>query len=175
MAQINRTEIPLSKIKLTLLLLAAIIFTALGLWILLMDGAAQVYKVAGVISILFFGFAASILARKLQDNTPGLIIDNSGIMDNTNALATGLIIWRDIKDVFVVEEGRQKFIMVEVYNPEKYIERQHHYLQKKAMQYNLKMYGSPVSITVSGLKCTFEKLYKLIRTNLDDQAEYTTR
>jgi len=174
MAHINRTEIPLSKTKLMLLLLLTVAFTAIGLWFLLMQNGVQMYKIAGVIAILVFGFALSIIARKLQDNTPGLVIDDSGIMDNSNALAAGLIIWRDIKNVFVVEIGSQKFIMVEVYNPDKYIDRQHHYLQKKAMQYNLKTYGSPVSITGNGLKCTFDNLYKLIRTNLEHQAEYTT-
>ncbi|MEO6522846.1 MAG: STM3941 family protein [Mucilaginibacter sp.] len=174
MAHINHTEIQLKKAKLILLLLSAVIFTAIGLWFLLMQNDVQIYKILGVISILFFGFVASVIARKLQDDTPGLIIDDSGIMDNSNAFATGLIIWRDIKSVFVVEIGRQKFIMVEVYNPEEYIERQHHYLQKKAMQYNLKTYGSPVSITGNGLKCTFDNLYKLIRTNLENQAEYIT-
>ncbi len=82
MAKISRTEIPLSKTKLTFLLLGSIVFTALGLWLLLMQNRVVVYHVFGVVAILFFGFTASIIARRLQDNTPGLIIDEMGIMDN---------------------------------------------------------------------------------------------
>ncbi|RKR84863.1 hypothetical protein BDD43_5116 [Mucilaginibacter gracilis] len=169
MANINRTEIPLNKTKIALLLLGAIAFTALGLWFLLLQKNVLIYRVSGVIVVLVFGFAASILARQLQDNTPGLIIDETGISDNSSAVAAGQILWRDIKDVFVVEEGGHKFIMLEVRNPEKYIERQTHYLQKKAMQYNLKTYGSPLSITTDGLKYPFEKLYALIKANFEQQ------
>lgn len=149
-------------------MLGSVAFTVIGLWLLLMQNSLLIYRVIGVVNILFFGFMASIVARKLQDDTPGLIIDEVGIDDNSSGVAVGLILWRDIKDVFVVEIANQKFIMVEVYNPEYYIERQTHYLQKKAMEYNLKTYGSPLSITTNGLKCTFDKLYKLIKIKLEE-------
>jgi hypothetical protein len=175
MAKTDRVEIMLSKTKLVGLLMGSLVFVALGFWFVLRPPHAlyqdmfyrSVLKCIGVISVLIFGFAASIIARRLQYNTPGLIIDDFGITDNSSPLAAGLILWCDIKDISVVENGRHKSIMVEVYNPAKYIDRQYHFLQKKAMQYNLKMYNSPVSITASGLKCNFEQLYSLIKSNLE--------
>jgi hypothetical protein len=175
MTKINRVEIMLSKTKLVWLLLGSVVFAIAGFWVVLHTPvphypetfSRSAIKCIGVIAVLFFGFTASVIARKLQDNMPGLIIDEIGITDNSNPLAAGLILWRDVKDISVVEIGRQKLIMIEVYNPEKYIDRQNHFLQKKAMLYNLKMYNSPLSITANGLKCTFDELYVLIKNNLE--------
>lgn len=167
MANLNRTEIPLSKTRMVLVLAFSLVATALGIWLLLLQNELQILRIIGVMIVMFFGFTASILVRKLRDDIPGMIIDEVGINDNSSAVAAGMILWRDVKDVFVVETGSQKFIMIEVHEPEKYIERQTHYLQKKAMEHNLKTYGSPLSITAQGLKYNFDKLYTLIRTNME--------
>jgi len=140
MTKIDRIEILPDKTKLIVLLLASIAFVAIGFWIVLhippQHGRNTFYLSAGkciaVITVLFFGFTASIIARKLQEKTPGLIIDEAGIIDNSSTVAAGLILWQDIKDISVVEIGRQQLIMIEVYNPGKYIDRQTHILQKKS-------------------------------------------
>lgn len=171
MPSIKRVEIPLSKSKLSLLLLGSIVFIATGVW-LVMAAPVTHYPVIfcralGIVCVLFFGVIALSIASKLQDNSRGLIIDEDGITDNSSAVSGGLIVWRDIEDISVIEIGRQKLIILEVRNPEKYIERQTHFLQKKAMQSNLKMYNSPLSISANGLKCDFEDLYRLIKDNLE--------
>lgn len=136
MPYITRTEVALSKTKLSLSLLGCVAFVAIGIWLFSAAPSIAAYPIIfcqalGIISIVFFGFIGVFIARKLQDNKPGLIIDEEGITDNSSAVAGGSIVWRDIKDIYVIEIGRQKLMMIEVVNPEKYIERQAHYLTKK--------------------------------------------
>ena len=102
--------------------------------------------------------------RKLSDKKPGLIIDKNGITDNSNASSIGLIEWSDISEIKTSQVMSTKFIMIEVINPEKYIEKAKNGMKAKLMRANMKMYGTPLSITSNTLNYNFEELEKLIET-----------
>lgn len=53
--------------------------------------------------------------------------------------------------------------MIEVSNPDVYINRQTNFIAKKAAAINHKMYGSPISITANSLKYSFDDLYYALR------------
>lgn len=82
MTQSEQIEIPLSKTKILMTLLGSITFVGLGLWFLInppkisnpIFGNPTYILIVGLASILFFGFVAVTIFRKLSDKKPGLII-----------------------------------------------------------------------------------------------------
>lgn len=170
----QRIEIVLSKSKIVLMLLGALTFVAIGMWFVVSPpiiensywGGATKIAVVGYASIIFFGLCAFFFIRKLQDNKPGLIIDDTGLVDNSSGLSAGHILWSDIENVSVIEIYRQKLIMLQVKNPRQYIDRQASLLKRKSMELNNKMYGTPLSITSNGLKTTFDNLLTILTEKL---------
>ena len=100
----EQIEIPLSKNKLTLMLICSLIFISLGLWFVIKPptirnpiiGNPTLILTVGIAAILFFGLCAIFIAKKLPDKTPGLIINNQGVTDNSSGVSVGLIPWDDI-------------------------------------------------------------------------------
>lgn len=166
----NNIEIPLSKKKITLILIGSIVFVVLGVWFIMEPDKFSrgplrnptVVTAVGIAAIVFFGFCALYALRKLPDNKPGLIIDESGLTDNSSAVSAGQILWTDINNLSVITIQKQKFILLHVKNPQDYIDRQTGAFKRKMMQLNFKLYGSPLTVNTNGLKITFDELHKLI-------------
>ena len=171
----QQIEIQLSKIKLLLMLVGSLTFVALGLWLVITRPTAHHFHrynsttmlIAGYASIIFFGLCALMFIRKLPDNRPGLIIDDLGLSDNSSGVAGGQILWADILNISVLKIQRQRLIMLQVKNPEEYINRQTSAFKRKMMEMNFKMFGSPLSITSNGLKISFDELHKLVVDNFN--------
>lgn len=150
-------------------------FTAIGLWFVLNPpnisnpyfGNPTRLLVLGIIAILIFGLLTIYIARKLTDNKPGLIIDNIGLIDNSSGVSAGQILWSDIEDISVLEIHRQKLIMLQVKNPQDYIDKQTSVLKKKLMQMNFNIYGTPLSITSNSLQIKFEELLHILNDRLN--------
>lgn len=166
----QRIEIPLSKTKIVLMLIGALTFVVIGLWFIIAPpqiensywGNPTKIAIAGYASIIFFGLCAVILIRKLPDNKPGLIIDDTGLTDNSSGLSAGHILWTDIENISVLEVHKQRLLMLEVSNPQDYIDRQNSLFKRKGMALNYRMYGTPLSITANGLKIPFQELLALV-------------
>ena len=172
----QKIEIALSKKKIFLMLLGALAFVAIGLYFVISPPTiANSYRgnptkiaIAGYASILFFGLCAFVLIKKLPDNKPGLIIDQTGLTDNSSGVSAGQILWSDIEDISVLEIHRQKIIMLQVRNPQDYIDKQTSGFKRKMMQMNYKMYGTPLSITSNGLKVSFDELLSTLTDKLKE-------
>ncbi|MBJ2176473.1 hypothetical protein JBL43_19640 [Aureibaculum sp. A20] len=171
----EKIEIPLSKTKIYLIITGSLLFVAAGIWLLFNTNLyvdfplklfrnPMIIKGAGILSILFFGTIGILQIKKLSDKEPGLIIDSSGITDNSNATSVGLIEWNDISDITTKQVMSTKFLLITVTNPEKYIEKAKSGIKAKLMRTNMKMYGTPLSITSNTLKYDFDELEKLILT-----------
>lgn len=166
-------EIPLSKKKITLLLLASIAFVVSGIWIatnpeifipnIFRITNPEIIRIGGIAGILFFGAGGIYGIKKLFDKKVGLIIDVNGITDNSNASSVGLIDWNDIVEIKTQQVMSTRFLLIFIDNQDKYLDRVNG-LKRKLMQGNLKMYGTPLSITSNTLKYDFVKLEKLIQT-----------
>ena len=137
----QRIVIELSKTKIFLMLLGALAFVAIGFWFVIAPptiensywGNPNKIAFAGYASIIFFGLCAIFLIRKLPDIKPGLIIDDTGLIDNSSGLSAGQILWSDIENISVVEIHRQKLIMLHVKNPQHYIEKQASLFKRKSI------------------------------------------
>ena len=60
-----------------------------------------------------------------------------------------------------------KFLLINVTNPEKYIGKAKNRMKAKLMRSNMKIYGTPLSITSNTLKYDFGKLEQLIQTEFE--------
>jgi hypothetical protein len=172
----NRIEIPLSKTKMFLMVAGSIVLVVFGI-ILTISPATfispfsrnpDLIRLSGIAGILFFGAAAIYGLRKLFDKTLGLIVDDNGITDNTNASSAGLIEWADITEIRTQQIRSTKFILVFTSNPDKYLERAHG-LKRKLMQANLMKYGTPLSIISNTLKLSYTEMEKLLNDKLNEQ------
>jgi hypothetical protein len=174
MKETDKIVIHLSKTKITMLTLGAIVFVILGvLFILHPERFLTIFfkneeaiRITGFASVGFFGLCAIFYVVKLFDNKPGLIIDKNGILDNSSGISSGLIAWKDIQDINVLEIVRQKIILIIVSNPEDYIVRQKRGFKIKISRLNYNKYETPVQITANGLKIGFNELLAILESNL---------
>jgi len=176
----NKIEIPLSKNKLFLGIGGSILFVILGIWLFTNSTEFQdnsirlmrnpmVIKSVGIVGMLFFGATGIYGIRKLLDKKVGLIIDEYGITDNSNASSIGLIEWNDISEIITEQVMSTKFLLIKVENPEKYIGKAKSGMKARLMKTNMKMYGTPLSITSNTLKYDFNELEKLIQTEFENR------
>ena len=165
-------EIPLSKGKLVLMFAGSLLFVVAGFWFIkdpetftktIFRPSPTLIIIAGYASVVFFGICTLFSFRKLFDTKAGIVIDDKGIHDNSSGVSAGFIPWIDITNISTIEISRQKLIMIEVSNPDVYINRQTNFIAKKAAAINHKMYGSPISITANSLKYSFDDLYYALR------------
>ena len=173
----GKIEIPLSKTKILLLLIAAIGFVVLGVvFVLNPEGFESsifrnpvVIRMVGIASTIFFGLCSLFIIKKFFDKKVGLTIDQDGITDNTNGTSVGLVEWADILAIETLEIATTKMLILQTDKPEKYMGRAKNGIIKRAMKANLKMYGSPLSIVSTSLKIKFKDLEKLVREEFEKQ------
>lgn len=174
-SNLSTIEIPLGKQKITLLLIGSVIFTALCAWMAIAAADTRgnlsinsfILQTLGVLGFLFFGACTIYAYQKMIDDRPGLIIDRNGITDNSSAIAVGLVEWKDIRGIRVKKTGTNRFIMIDLDDPEKYISRASG-LPRLAMQANLKFYGSPLAISSNTLNYDFEDLVEVLQENWEE-------
>ncbi len=132
MTAIDEKRIELSKVKVLLLTLGSLAFVALGAWLISLDSAAiaaqshrsplYVHGI-GLASIIFFGLTGISSFKKLFDTRPGLVLNSSGIVDNSSAVAAGFVPWAEISGAEAIQIRRQRILAIKLKDPQKYIER----------------------------------------------------
>jgi len=130
-----------------------------GVEILKLDRTAVV--AIGCIGIIFFGLAGIVIAYKLFDKEPGLIIDTDGIYDNASLASGHWIKWDRIKGLRFEQVVSTRFILIDIENPEEFMAGVHG-IKKKLMLSTYKVYGTPISIASSSLVCDFDELFRVI-------------
>lgn len=176
MGGLKQIEIQLSKAKLTLMLFGCFLFVGVGICFIInpekyesfiMKSSAVIF-IAGILGILFFGFISVFLFKKLRDKSPGLVISEEGIIDNSSGVGAGFIPWSDIIAIKETKVVNQKFINIVVKNPQVYIDRQKSGFKRKAMQANYNLYSTPIGISANGLKSNYKELKALLEKKLSE-------
>jgi hypothetical protein len=175
---IHKVEIPSSKIKLILMLIGTSVFIIGGYYLFEYPErfisyrfrSVEFIQTVGLLLLVFFSTAWVYIPIKLFDKKPGLILDENGIYDNSSAVSVGLILWNDIdsiKLVYAIEKRKSsRFLLINVHNPEEYIDRSNGF-KKVLLNLNTKLYGTPLTIGLAGLKYNRERLGKLIILNYE--------
>ncbi|MBN2363729.1 hypothetical protein JXL83_06330 [candidate division WOR-3 bacterium] len=110
-------------------------------------------------TILSFGGALCIYGlNRALDTNPGLVMDKNGIFDRSNFASGHLIKWRDIKLIEIKLIGKEKLVLIHVYNPQEYIGKANP-INRYFLKSNEKTYGTPFRISVLSLKCGPDELY----------------
>lgn len=172
----DRIVIASSKSKLGLMMLGAILFVAGGLWLFAIADTQGRYppiyvKAVSVVAIGFFGVCGIFVLQKLFDDSPGLVLDREGMVDNSSGVAAGRVAWRDIRDIQIMSVSGQRFLAVVVGEPEKYLGKGH-FLKRWMVRMNYRSYGTPVFISANSLKVKLDDLEEQIR---DFHRRYRTR
>ena len=170
--------IPLSKTKILLLFIVAIAFVIFGIWFLndpekfanssYRPRSSEFIQIIGIVAVIFFGICGIFAFKKLFDKKNGLVINDNGITDNSSGTSVGLIKWNDIIGIGIAQVHSQKFIMLEVSNPEYYIDLKKNKIGKMAMRANYDKFGSPISISANSLKTNFEELKTMIDNRFEN-------
>lgn len=162
--------IELSKSKAVLLILIALAGVAGGIWLLSMDERTIARDLpiedplfvhgVGIACIVFSGLCSILAVRKFFDKRPGLVLNSTGIIDNSSGIAAGFIPWSEITGAEIYKFQRQKMLIVKVRNPEEFIQRGN-LLKRITVRMSHKMCGSPIGITANTLNINFDKLLSL--------------
>jgi hypothetical protein len=171
----NEIKIPLSKTKLAFAFIGSVIFIVLGREFILKPEkyvssimrSTELIAIVGYASVIFFGLCLIFVCYKAFDRKPGLIINEKGITDNSNYTSVGLIEWSEITGIRTQQVMSTRFILIDVLNPEKFIEKSSKF-KASLMKTNMKMYGTPLSITSNSLRYNFDELEKLLKSEFDD-------
>lgn len=165
---IEEKIINLSKKKIFLLTFGSIFFVGLGFWMvsfelkntndLLTLENVTIEVGIGVLSIIFCGACGLFGIKKLFDSSPGLILNQEGIIDNSSGVAVGKILWSDILSIEKTQIGRQKFVSVIVKDPEKYA-NYGNFIQRFTNKANMKLCSTPINISSISLCIDQTELY----------------
>lgn len=101
-----------------------------------------------MITLMFSAFIFSL--RKLFSKSPGLVINRTGIIDNTTGLATGIIPWGNINRMFITQHRSVQFLTIEVHDPEHYLQ-QGNILSRIFKRINHTFFRSPIHISAHTL------------------------
>ncbi|MEL7296582.1 MAG: STM3941 family protein [Pseudomonadota bacterium] len=167
----DEVEIFRSKGKMLLLLIGALAFVAMGIWMLTLSGDdirmgrrfnnPIFVKAIGIVAIVFFGYCAFFAFRKLLDNAAALVISSEGLVDNASGLAPGVIRWSEITDIGEYMVQRQRFIAILLVDPEAFVEKSGR-LARMLARANASMSGTPVNIPTNALRIDHEELLSLL-------------
>jgi hypothetical protein len=176
---IEEIEVPLNKSLLRILFLVLLVFVAISFGFIFESGAftsnkydsAELIIVFGVVSLVVFVSGVFLLGKKLLSGQPGLVINNTGIIDNGTASSIGLVYWEDIASLKVTGVSGAKMFMLVVHDPQKYINKVNNKLAKGISILNNKIYGSPIVIPMSTLNVDVDDLEMRIRKALKKKKE----
>lgn len=162
--------IALSKAKIIRLVVAALVFVALGCWLVQLDAAtieAQrrlnspwLIHGLGVVAVVFATLCAAVGIKKLSDGQPGVVLSQQGLWDNASGVAAGWIAWSEITGFAVFEVQKQPCLIVMVENPARYLNAGG-WLKRLIVKANYRMCGSPITISAHALSVPFDELVAL--------------
>ena len=176
MIQEEQIEILRSTKKMIWGIFGAMIFTGLGMFLMVIpifqvpiNFAETVFVtygfIIGLLCVLFFGIGAAILFWNLFDNKPLLTINRQGIIDNKSTM---LVPWSDIERIDVVKLHRNKFLAIIVKKPQDYIDRATNPFQRKMAEMSFKISGSPINFSTHIFQIKHDDLLKLLTEKLDE-------
>jgi hypothetical protein len=171
----NLIEIPKSNSKIIKITIGCTLVVLLGIYFVikpdLMEleffGFALNNTYLGFTLVIVFGFFLLLLIKQLLAKGAGLMIDNGGITDNSSFTAMGFISWRDIEDITTINLKGQDLILINVVNPNEYVNNIPGGMKRNILLLNIKSTGTPIAISATGLKTTHDELLLMMKENFN--------
>lgn len=140
--------------------LISLLFSMFGLLfiLLLIAGEASIGTgLIGLVALVFFGLCAIYLIKRAIVHLPALIISPEGITDNSSYIGAGLIEWKDLNKVDVIEMSGQLYLALYTYDPNLIVNRSHA-AKKAANKANRFLVDSQINIPVNNLAYPLDQL-----------------
>ena len=165
----DKQIIEASKSKTLLLIALGIAFVVMGVWLFTLDSAVIesmrrfnnpiLIHGIGIVCIIFFGLATVAAIWRFFSSKPGLELSSDGI--NIFAMGPGTFIpWSDVSGFSVYEIHKQKMLVINLHDPNKYIETGGK-IRRQIAKANYNLCGSPFAISSNALKINFRSLCEL--------------
>ena len=161
----------MNQTKKILTYLGCIAFTVLGLWLLTVEDPTTSYplwtiRVAGILSIIFFGGGGLFMAYKKVK----LLINHKKEIEFTDR---GLsiwgaeeILWNEIADFSLIRFKGNRLITIQMKDPEKVIANESSWIKRKTMEYNLKTINAIYSFPAYMMDGRAKEVLTLCKLNL---------
>ncbi|MCD8042626.1 MAG: hypothetical protein LUH10_06135 [Tannerellaceae bacterium] len=165
------TTFKLSKKKKTGLYLTAVscgIAGPLLLWQshFLMFGSGRLFiLLTGIVLSVIAIFAVLGLRFLAKEKDAAIYISDEGIMDISTGNSIGTVLWKDVENIKVMDDIsnlKQKYLVLRLRNPKKYIDRERNGSKRRSLELRLQYYNSPICISTRALDCSFEELQKAV-------------
>lgn len=99
--------------------------------------------------------------RKINKNSPALIINDNGITDNISIANAGEIKWKEILRFEILKSAGHPHLFIFVENPEKFINNKSWFTKGMLTQLN-KDKGSPIAIDLNQVEIDSTELMKIV-------------
>ncbi|MBW7870778.1 MAG: hypothetical protein H3C39_06945 [Flavobacteriia bacterium] len=162
----KRKFIRLVVISLIFFILSLLFVTLPNLFLSKIISSKIVILAFGILGLLFFGLALTYSYRKLTNKNLGLLIDDEGLTDSSNAYRFGLIEWQDIKGFKRILVTNSNLILIETDQSQKYLQKIQSPVFLKVAEQNLNLYGTPLIIWCSLLDSDPLELENLLNSKL---------
>ena len=166
MQQLGERVIEVSKTKIWIAVVGALVFVWLGYWLLQLDAAEieqnrrldspVLVHGLGVVTMVFFGLCGVVGLCKLFSTKPGLVLNRDGLLLG----AGGLVPWSEIEGFAVFAVNRQRSLVVLLSDPQKYVESGGA-IKRVFNRMNYKLVGSPIALASNALAISFDELHAL--------------
>jgi len=168
---LKKKTIEFSKKKVHLQIATAVLFILIGVTLLSLDAntierfrrynnTTFVYGIA-ITCILLSSLCVIYDVKFLLQKSQGLILNSTGIHDNTSTLSHGKIPWNKIKRIEEIKLKKQKIISIHVNNLKEYTKKGN-FTTRMMKQIKIMLFKTPITITANNLKIDHQELYKLI-------------
>ena len=117
-----------------------------------------VFQGFGVIIPLFCVIAAGAKAKKINDTSAGLIINKTGIKDESSAIGLGQIKWSEIVELKEEQSLRTGLLLIDVKKPEKFLRQAKNSAIARLLRQNIRLYDTPVAIDTSYLNKSLKEV-----------------
>ena len=156
--------------------LAAAIMAALSCLLVIVQPHGTFGLVIGIAGLIFFGGGFCILFIMLLKNffrsKPTLLLTPDSLRIYAPAKGIYLTIeWQRIADFSVFRTYGQKFIRIELHDPDRAIDEEKNRIAKELMRWQMKYFGSPYAITASTVDIGTTELEKILREYLQASRE----
>ena len=156
-----------TRTKLWLVLLGAILFVVLGVWILgLRDEPAPLrlyHGLVAVIAIVFFGGCAVVALFRILVPSPAVVLSREGITDHTSPFGVGFLSWDEVAFVSIYLIQGQRMLGIFLKDAVSIMGRVGG-VKAGYMKTNLRMGFAPVNVPQILVPMPLEELADLIRT-----------
>lgn len=157
--------------------LGSILLVVLALGLLQRPGISLFLMAVCGVGILFFGFGifacGYMLVRNLYKRRPQLLLDPTGITFFDGYGTPHPLDWAQIQQFRRQTIAGQKFILIDLKNPDEVIDAQKSAIRRMLMRHNLQQYGTPFNIATASLNYPGEALLPTLNQYLTEYKSST--